>query len=87
MAFLSGGVILWFDFVYNNPWNKDVRRVSKNRVKELFPNGKFNFKSVILAPPISRRVSKISPKLYTLFNYLPFLRSHVLGVIKKDSLA
>ena len=78
-----GGVILWFDFVYNNPSNKDVRRVSKSRVKELFPDGKFSFKSVILAPPISRRVSKISPKFYTLFNYLPFLRSHVLGFIQK----
>lgn len=81
-----GGVLLWFDFVYNNPSNKDVRGVSKNRVRELFPNAKFDFKSVILAPPISRRVSKISPKLYTLFNCLPYLRSHLLGVIQKDPL-
>jgi len=78
-----GGIILWFDFVYNNPSNKDVRRVSKKRVKELFPKGKFSFKRVILAPPISRRISELSPKLYTVFNAMPFLRSHVLGFIKK----
>ena len=36
-----------------------------------------------LAPPISRRVTKVHPALYTLFNLLPFLRTHVLGWIKK----
>ena len=38
-----GGSILWYDFVYNNPRNKDVRGVPLKRVRALFPEGKFVF--------------------------------------------
>jgi SAM-dependent methyltransferase len=80
-----GGCVLWYDFVYNNPSNSDVRGVSKKRIKELFPNGDFSFKRVTLAPPLSRRISKLSPVLYTVFNAFPFLRTHQLVFIKKSA--
>jgi len=34
-----GGGILWFDFVYDNPRNRDVRGVPVRRIGELFPHG------------------------------------------------
>ena len=34
-----GGGILWFDFVYDNPRNRDVRGVPVKRIGELFPHG------------------------------------------------
>ncbi len=75
-----GGVILWYDFVYNNPKNSDVRKVSVKEVKKLFPkSSRCDIRRVTLAPPIGRRVGK----LYPLFN-LPFLRSHILAVFHKD---
>lgn len=80
-----GGIIIWYDFHFNNPKNKDVRAVTRRRVRELFPYGKHAFKSVTLAPPISRPLSKISDHLYTIFNIIPFLRTHTLGVIKKSN--
>ncbi len=80
-----GGYILWYDFVYNNPKNPDVRGVSLDRVRQLFPNGEFGFKRLTLAPPISRFVCRIHPGLYGVFNALPFLRTHVLCWIQKQS--
>ena len=78
-----GGAVLWYDFIYNNPSNPDVQGVSLKRVKELFPDSKISFTRTTLAPPISRRVTKIHPSLYTLFNFFPFLRTHVLCWISK----
>ncbi len=78
-----GGIILWYDFIYNNPANKDVRGVSLNRVRELFPLGKLNYQSLTLAPPISRLVCSWFPKLYPFLNTFPFLRTHKLIVITK----
>lgn len=81
-----GGGVLWYDFIYNNPNNKDVRGVSLSRIKELFPDADITTKKITLAPPISRKVTKVHPFLYTLFNSFPFLRTHVLCFIKKPEL-
>lgn len=79
-----GGGILWYDFVYNNPSNRDVRGVSVQRLKSLFPQGRLTVRRVTLAPPISRRVCRAHPAAYHLFNLMPFLRTHVLCWIAKD---
>jgi SAM-dependent methyltransferase len=78
-----GGGILWYDFVRDNPRNRDVRAVPLKRVRELFPDGRTTVRRVTLAPPISRRVCRIHPAAYTVFNLLPFLRTHVLCWIQK----
>lgn len=78
-----GGAILWYDFTYNNPSNSDVRGVSLKRIRDLFPDGKIDVRRVTLAPPISRRVCKLHPNLYHVFNVFPFLRTHVLCWIEK----
>lgn len=80
-----GGGVLWYDFVFDNPSNPDVRGVSIQRVRALFPSAMVKVWRLTLAPPISRRVSKIHPNLYSVFNQLPFLRSHVLCWIQKPS--
>lgn len=76
-----GGIILSYDFTYNNPNNKDVRKLTKKEIKKLFPNHKgIQFKKVTLAPPVARRVGKF----YDLLNFLfPMLRTHLIAVIKK----
>lgn len=79
----TGGV-LWYDFTYNNPSNPDVRGVPVRRVRKLFPQGiRFRMWRVTLAPPIARRVCRIHPGLYRVFNALPILRTHVLCWIEK----
>ena len=78
-----GGAVLWYDFTYNNPNNPDVRGVPLRRVKELFPQATITTRRVTLAPPLARRVAPIHPALYTLFNSIPLLRTHILCWIAK----
>ena len=78
-----GGGILWYDFIYNNPQNPNVRKVTLKEVKQLFPIGEIKYCRLTLAPPISRVVTKIHPNFYHLFNLFPFLRTHILCWIKK----
>ncbi|MEO8398801.1 MAG: class I SAM-dependent methyltransferase [Ignavibacteriaceae bacterium] len=77
------GGILWYDFIYDNPKNKDVKGIPIKRIIELFPEGKIKYWRLTLAPPISRRVTKIHPNFYNFFNLFPFLRTHVLCWIEK----
>ena len=77
------GGILWYDFIYNNPQNPNVRKVTLKEVKQLFPIGEIKYCRLTLAPPISRVVTKIHPNFYHLFNLFPFLRTHILCWIKK----
>lgn len=78
-----GGGVLWYDFVYDNPSNKDVAGISVGRVKQLFPQGELRYWRITLAPPLARFVTRIHPGLYALLNLIPFLRTHVLCWIQK----
>lgn len=76
-----GGAVLWYDFVYDNPRNPDVRGVPLGRVRTLFPDGEMTVRRVTLAPPLARA----APALYHLFNIAPFLRTHRLCWIRKPA--
>ncbi len=78
-----GGGVLWYDFTVDNPRNPDVRGVPLKRVRELFPHGDVQARRITLAPPIARVVTRVHPALYTLFNAIPPLRTHVLAWIAK----
>lgn len=79
-----GGGILWYDFAFDNPANRDVRGVPVAEVRRLFPSGAMTVRRVTLAPPIARRAVAIHPMLYPLLNVFPFLRSHRLCWIQKS---
>lgn len=85
MWFLAkpGGGVLWYDFIYNNPRNSDVRGVPLRRIRQLFPAAEIMIWKITLAPPISRLVTKLHPNFYSLCNLVPLLRTHVLCWIKK----
>lgn len=75
------GVILWYDFIYNNPNNPNVRKVTRQDVLKFFPDARaIDFHSVTLAPPIGRRIGNSYRWVNALF---PFLRSHLIAVIHK----
>jgi SAM-dependent methyltransferase len=75
--------VLWYDFAYDNPRNSDVAGMPLRKVRGLFPEGTFTVKRVTLAPPITRRVTRVHPKMYAIFNSLPLLRTHLLCWIAK----
>ena len=74
------GIVLWYDFKYDNPRNPDVKGIGKDEIRRLFAGaGTIEFASVTLAPPLGRRVGRA----YGLVNGLvPFLRSHLVAVIE-----
>lgn len=78
-----GGGVLWFDFVFDNPNNTDVKGVPIRRIHELFPDSEIKTWRLALAPPIARLVTRIHPSLYNMFNLTPLLRTHLLCWIKK----
>ncbi len=80
-----GGAVLWYDFIYDNPKNPDVRGMPIGRIRALFPDGRVCVRRVTLAPPISRRVCRIHPSAYHVFNSIPWLRTHALCWIGKNS--
>ena len=77
-----GGIIIWWDFTYDNPKNKDVLGVPLKNVKLLFPEADFEYKKVTLAPPITRMFNN-SRFMLKMLNKLPFLKTHILCIITK----
>jgi SAM-dependent methyltransferase len=80
-----GGGILWYDFIYDNPRNHDVRGIPRRRIQSLFGRGEIRSWKVTLAPPIGRSVTRLCPALYTVFNLIPLLRTHVICWIRKPA--
>jgi len=78
-----GGSVLWYDFTFDNPRNADVRGVPLKRVRELFAHGALQARRVTLAPPLARAVCRVHAGAYTVFNAIPWLRTHVLAWITK----
>ena len=48
----EGGIVLLYDFVYDNPKNKDVKGISLKPLIGALPWKVFKFNSVTLAPPL-----------------------------------
>jgi len=78
-----GGAVLWYDLRVDNPCNPDVRGVPLQRMRSLFPAARITHRRVTLAPPVARLVCRAHPALYTAFNTLPLLRTHLLCWIAK----
>lgn len=78
------GAVLWYDFMYDNPRNSDVRGIRPSEIETLFPDFESHMRRITLAPPIARRLPKrLLPVLYPLLASVPFLRTHYLGLLIK----
>ena len=82
-----GGGVIWYDFIYDNPANPDVRGLPPGRLRELFPQGLVQYEKLTLAPPLARAVCRLHPSLYGVFNAWPALRTHVLAWVGKPATA
>ena len=78
------GAILWYDFCVGNPRNPDVRAVRAAEIRQLFPGCSVQLGRVTLAPPVMRLVAPRSWTLCALLNLVRPLRTHYLGVIRRQ---
>ena len=77
------GIILWYDYRVNNPWNRDVRGVKRSEIKKLFPDCRMELQRMTLLPPLARWLAPYSILGCFALEKLPLLRTHYLGVIRK----
>ncbi len=77
------GLIVWYDYHVNNPWNPDVRGVKRREIYELFPSCQIDLERITLLPPLARALAPYSYLMCYLFEKFPPLCTHYLGVIRK----
>lgn len=77
------GVIVWYDFLVDNPWNPNVRGVKPKEIAALFPGFRMSLDRVTLWPMLARRLVPISWTLSTVVQALRFLNTHGLAVLKR----
>jgi ubiquinone/menaquinone biosynthesis C-methylase UbiE len=77
------GLILWYDYHVNNPWNADVRGVKRREIAQLFPDCLIQLQRITLAPPLVRLLAPYSWLPCYLLGKVPWLCTHYLGVIRK----
>ena len=80
----ADGIILWYDYHMNNPKNPDTKGLRRKEIEGLFPDCIFDFHRVTLAPPIARLIAPWSFLVCYLLEFIPWLRTHYLVVIKKS---
>jgi SAM-dependent methyltransferase len=78
-----GGVVVHYDFQYNNPWNPNVRGVKRAEVEGYFVGFRGGWKRLTLFPPLARRLGVLTPLLYPVLTAMPLLRTHLMGVLVK----
>ncbi|HEY7894250.1 MAG TPA: class I SAM-dependent methyltransferase [Gemmatimonadaceae bacterium] len=77
------GLVLWYDFLVDNPRNRDVRGVRRRDLSRLYPGCKIDVRRVTLAPPLARF---LAPRMWTvaaLLAALPFMCTHYAGTVRR----
>lgn len=80
-----GGLVLWYDFRFNNPRNSQVKGIGQRELRSLFAPCSVSLTTITLAPPIARLVAPRSWLLALMLRKIPILCSHYLAVIRKPS--
>jgi SAM-dependent methyltransferase len=79
------GVLLWYDSRRSNPRNPNMRGVRADEIRALLPGCDVRLRSVTLAPPLARAVVPVSSGAARLLERLPFLRTHLFGVVQRPA--
>jgi SAM-dependent methyltransferase len=79
----TGGSILLYDFRVSDPRNPDTKGVGLVEVRRLFPELHITRRSLTLAPPLQRFLSRLSPLAAHLTEAAcPLLRTHALYLLQ-----
>jgi SAM-dependent methyltransferase len=80
-----GGLVLWYDLRVGNPRNRNVRGVSRQELRDLFPTLSGTFRSATVVPQLTRALGATVPAVYPLLRRIPPLRTHWAGVLHKPA--
>lgn len=79
-----GGVILWYDFFYDNPANRQVKGIRLDEIKKLFPDSEIHTRKITLAPPLARALAPYSEACCRFLEKLKIFNTHYLAVIRPN---
>ena len=79
----NDGIIIWYDMMFTNPFDKNIKRIGKKELKDLFNDCKLDIKRITLNPIIVRRLIKVSELLCFLLEKIKILNTHYFAVIRK----
>jgi SAM-dependent methyltransferase len=79
------GVLLWYDFFYDNPRNPNVRAVGAAEIRALFPDFRVELERVTLAPPVARRLVPVTWIGALVLEKFRLFNTHYLGVLRRRS--
>ena len=77
------GLILWYDF-WTNPINRQTHGIRPDELRAIFPNCRYTFRRITLAPPLARALAPISWVGAMLLESLKVFNSHYLVAIQPD---
>lgn len=77
------GLILWYDF-WLNPINRQTRGIRPAELRRLFPHCRYELRRITLAPPIARRLARLSRQLCAGLERLKVLNTHYLALIRPE---
>lgn len=80
----SDGVLVWYDFFFDNPANPSVRGVRRGELLRLFPGCEASVARVTLAPPLARRLVPHWWGLAALLESARIFDTHYLAVFRKE---
>jgi ubiquinone/menaquinone biosynthesis C-methylase UbiE len=78
----STGAVAWYDIRYPNPWNPNVRAMTKSRIHSLFPDFDLELEPLSLMPPIAYQLGCLTNQVYPLLSSIRILRSHYVGLLR-----
>jgi ubiquinone/menaquinone biosynthesis C-methylase UbiE len=76
-----GGYILWYDFRYQNPFNRHTRAIGLTELIRLFSGLPVVMEEITLIPQVARRSPRSLIPLLKWAYRLPILRTHYLALI------
>jgi len=77
-----GGNLQYF-FRMKAPKNPDTVAINIREIRRLFHGEAISFQSLILSPPLSRRIAQVCLPAVAILEWMaPFLRSHLMATIK-----
>lgn len=81
----ADGMVVWYDFRFNNPKNPHVRGVDSREIRMLFPDCDVRLYHTTLAPPLVKLLAPRAWMLCQALEKLPFFCTHYIGAIRKSS--
>ena len=76
-----GGLIVWYDF-WLNPVNRQTKGIRPKAIRRLFPNCRYTWQRITLAPPLARRVAPVTWLGASLLEKLQLFNTHYLAAIR-----